>query len=233
MRDVVTGFYLKVLRGLIEVGELSISDSVLVVCGGTLDSDVLAKAELKNATVTNMDMSGDLRQDAENLTYADNSFDVVVVHAGLHHCYSPHRGLLEMYRVARKLVVVFEARDSFLIRAAVQIGLTMDYEVNSIGSNGGGGVANTGIPNFIYRWTEREVLKTISSYDPASVHEISFFHDIRLPIQRFERSNKWLAKAVMIAIEPLSVLFMKLFPKQGNEFAFVIRKSCRRQQWIK
>jgi ubiquinone/menaquinone biosynthesis C-methylase UbiE len=44
-------------------------------------------------------------QDAENLSYDDRAFDLVVVHAGLHPCYSPHRALLEMYRVARRCVV--------------------------------------------------------------------------------------------------------------------------------
>ena len=34
--------------------------------------------------------------------FEDGAFDFVVVHQGLHHCHSPHRGLLEMYRVARR-----------------------------------------------------------------------------------------------------------------------------------
>lgn len=232
MRDVVTGFYLKVLRGLIEAGKISTSDSILVVCGGPLDEEVLAKAGLKNATITNLDLPDDRRQDAENLTYASGSFDIAIVHAGLHHCHSPHRGLLEMYRVARKLVIAFEARDSLLMRVAVRLGFTMDYEVNSVDANGNGGVANTGVPNFIYRWTEREVLKTISSYHPAAIHDVDFYYDLRLPIQRFERANNRLAKTILTALEPASFLFLKIFPKQGNEFAFVIHKSQRLHQWM-
>jgi ubiquinone/menaquinone biosynthesis C-methylase UbiE len=61
--------------------------------------------------------------DAERLTYGDGSFDVVIAHAGLHHCHSPHRALLEMYRVARKAAIAFESRDSRLIRTAVRLGL--------------------------------------------------------------------------------------------------------------
>jgi ubiquinone/menaquinone biosynthesis C-methylase UbiE len=41
-------------------------------------------------------------QDAEQLSFEDEAFDYVFVHAGLHHCASPHRALLEMYRVARR-----------------------------------------------------------------------------------------------------------------------------------
>jgi len=98
MRDVVTGFYLNVLRRLLDAGTISTTDSVLVVCGGPLDEAVTAKVGFQNVIVTNLDneMSNTF-QDAENLTYENGSFDVVIVHAGLHHCHSPHRGLLEMY----------------------------------------------------------------------------------------------------------------------------------------
>ena len=121
---------------------------------------------LENVLVTNLDGS-EAQQDAERLTFADKSFDVVIVHAGLHHCYSPHRALLEMYRVARKVVVAFESRDSLTMRTAVRLGLTLDYETDSLTADGKGGVAETGIPNFVYRWTERDVIKTIASFDPA------------------------------------------------------------------
>jgi SAM-dependent methyltransferase len=126
----------------------------------------------------------------ENLTYDDGSFDIVIVHAGLHHCQSPHRALLEMYRVARKCAVAFESRDSLLMRAAVSLGLTESYEVSAISLDGkNGGVADTGTPNFIYRWTERDVRNTIASYDPARIPQIKFFYDLRIPIQRFTRTG--------------------------------------------
>ena len=105
-----------------------------------------------------------------------SSFDAVIVDAGLHHCHSPHRALLEMYRVARKCAVAFEARDSLLMRAAIRAGLTEEFERSAISADRmRGGVADTGIPNFVYRWTEREVKKTIASYEPARIPQISFF----------------------------------------------------------
>jgi SAM-dependent methyltransferase len=226
MRDVVTGFYVDVLERLIAAGTISISDSVLVVCGGPLDERVMKKVGFSDFTVTNLDNGmANHRQDAENLSYDDGSFDVVIVHAGLHHCYSPHRALLEMYRVCRKCAVAFEARDNILMRVAVRLGLTMDYEVSSI-VDGRGGVADTGVPNFIYRWTEREVLKTIVSFDPSRVPNIRFFHDLRFPIARLSGS-RWLR-----LIEPLSKLVAKVAPKQCNEFAFAISKGGDQQPWI-
>src|SRR5882762_6017574 len=128
MRNVVTGFYVDVLRKLIDDGVVTRSDSVLVVCGGPLDDLVFSGHGFTELTITNLDASmTNNRQDAENLTFEDGSFDFVVVHAGLHHCYSPHRALLEMYRVARKCIIAFESRDSLLMTAAVRLGLTMNY----------------------------------------------------------------------------------------------------------
>ena len=232
MRDVVTGFYCEVLRKLISAGQISTSDSVLVVCGGELDEKVMREVGFRDFKITNLDEAGEHRQDAEKLTFEDDTFDVVVVHAGLHHCYSPHRALLEMYRVSRKCVLAFESRDSLLMRAAVRLGLTMDYEVNSV-SNGKGGVANTGTPNFIYRWTEREVVKTIASFDPARPPAAQFFYDFRLPIQRFSRSGATILRAAALAIEPLSRVIAVLAPKQCNEFAFAVTKQGEPHPWIK
>jgi SAM-dependent methyltransferase len=234
MRDVVTGFYLDVLRRLIANGTISISDSVLVVCGGPLDIAVMRQIGFADFTITNL--NGEIanhRQDAENLTYENNSFDVVIVHAGLHHCYSPHRAFLEMYRVARKCAVAFESRDSLMMRIAVWLRLTIDYEVTSVIEHGRGGVADSGIPNFIYRWTERDVRKTIVSFDPARIPNIKFFYDLRIPIERFtDGGNRWL-RTVGLMVEPLSRLIAAIAPKQCNEFAFAIAKNGDVHPWIK
>jgi SAM-dependent methyltransferase len=233
MRDVVTGFYVDVLNRLIADGLISRMDRVLVVCGGPLDEKVMRQVGFADFAVTNLDTQMTNRwQDAENLTYEDGSFDVVVVHAGLHHCYSPHRALLEMYRVAGKCVVAFESRDSFLMRIAVRLGLTLDYEVGSV-ADGKGGVAETGIPNFIYRWTEREVIKTIASFDPVRSPSARFFYDLRLPIQRLSASGKTALRAAAILIEPLSRVFARIAPTQCNEFAFAVTKRRELHPWVK
>ena len=231
MRDVVTGFYCEVLRKLIAAGKLSMSDAVLIVCGGPLDEAVVREIGFTNFKLTNINGAGE-RQDAEHLAYADGSFDIVIVHAGLHHCYSPHRALLEMYRVARKAAIAFEARDSLLMRTAVKLGLTMDYEVDSVTADGGGGVAETGIPNFVYRWTEREVWKTVATFDPSRKPNIEFFYDMRIPIHRFTRSGSNALRAAGSLVEPLSRLFAAVLPSQCNEFAFAILKTGELQPWI-
>jgi SAM-dependent methyltransferase len=235
MRDVVTGFYADVLKRLIAAGTVSISDNVLVVCGGPLDERVMRQVGFADFTITNLDENiAKHRENAENLTYDDDSFDVVIVHAGLHHCQSPHRALLEMYRVARKCAVAFESRDSLLMRAAVGLGLTESYEVSAISPDGNsGGVADTGIPNFIYRWTERDVRKTIASYDPARIPQIKFFYDLRIPIQRFTRAGNRVIRMVGLLVEPLSQLLAAAAPRQCNEFAFAISKDGSLHSWIR
>jgi SAM-dependent methyltransferase len=234
MRDVVTGFYADVLGRLIADGTISVSNSVLVICGGALDETVMNQVGFTNSTITNLDSGmADHRQDAENLTYDDGSFDIVIVHAGLHHCHSPHRALLEMYRVARKCAIAFESRDSLMMRIAIRCGFTMDYEVDAISADGKrGGVADSGIPNFIYRWTERDVRDTIASYDPAHVPQIEFFYDLRIPIQRFTRSGNRAMGMVGRIVEPLSKVLAAVAPKQCNEFAFAVSKAGVLQPWI-
>ncbi|MCP3409928.1 methyltransferase domain-containing protein [Bradyrhizobium sp. CCGB01] len=225
MRDVVTGFYINVLERLIASGDISVSDSILVVCGGPLDAKVLSAVGFTDVTVTNLDDGmANHRQDVENLTYENGQFDVVVVHAGLHHCYSPHRALLEMYRVARKCALAFEARDSLLMRIAVRLGFTQDYEFDSI-ENGRGGVADTGTPNYIYRWTEREIIKTIASFSTPTHPDTRFFYEMRIPIQRLAKSSGWALRAIAHTIEPFSRLLSLLAPKQCNEFAFAVFKG--------
>lgn len=231
MRDVVTGFYSGVLQQLIDAGKISRDDRVLVVCGGPLDRAVVAAAGFRDFVITGLEGEGE-QQDAERLTYGDGAFDVVIAHAGLHHCHSPHRALLEMYRVARKAAIAFESRDSLLIRTAVRLGLTMDYELDSVTPDGRGGVAESGIPNFVYRWTERDVLKTIACFDPRHVPQVDFFYDLRIPIQRLTRSGQWAARALGMMVEPFSRAFAAMFPRQCNEFGFAIIKGGNLQPWI-
>jgi SAM-dependent methyltransferase len=234
MRDVVTGFYIDVLKRLIAAGTVTTSDSVLVTCGGPLDERVMNQVGFTNFTITNLDDGmANHRQDAENLSCDDQTFDLVVVHAGLHHCQSPHRALLEMYRVARKCVVAFEARDSVMMRAAIRLGLTTDYELEAVSQDfKSGGVSNGPIPNFIYRWTERDVRDTIASYDPAHVHKIEFFYDLRIPIQRFTSTGNTVLRLLGLMVEPLSRIFARLAPQQCNEFAFAICRTNVLQPWM-
>jgi ubiquinone/menaquinone biosynthesis C-methylase UbiE len=232
--DPRSGFYRRVLQRLLDEGVVKRGMSVLVTCGGSADRDALAAAGFTSVTITNVDDAGDdgslapftwERQDAEALTYEDGSFDVALVSAGLHHCRSPHRALLELYRVARVAVIALESRDSALMRLGVRLGAVDEYELGAVAAHGlaAGGVANTSTPNFVYRWTEREVAKTVASFAPHARHRLRFFREFELP-DVLADTAAGPRGFVLRTLRPAVGLVTKILPGQANLFAFAIEK---------
>jgi SAM-dependent methyltransferase len=231
-----TAFVESVLAELLEEGVLATSDSVIAVCAGSRERDLFAERGFANVLITNLDERitdeaafAPFRwslQDAQNLSIPDASFDFAFVADGLHHCSSPHKALLEMYRVSRKGLVVIESRDNLLMRVATSVGLSPEYELEAVVGNDfkWGGVDNTGIPNHIYRWTESEFKKTISSFAPAGKHVFRFFYGLNLPFEQAEM-KKTNAKLYAIRLaEPLVKGFTGIFKKQRNTLAMVALK---------
>lgn len=230
-----SGFYERVLQSLLDAGAIDRTMSLLVVCGGDTDRAVLNSLGFQNVTVSNVDDSGSGGQyapytwafaDAESLPFEDQTFDVAIVSAGLHHCHSPHRGLLELYRVSRIVAIGLEARDSVTMRLASRAGLTDDYEISAVAHQGlrSGGVANTSTPNYVYRWTEREVQKAIASYAPAYCHDVTFLHELELPVSRAELQASRIKRLLLRAARPAAAALVRVAPRQANHMAFVIRK---------
>lgn len=228
-------FYGHTLERLMERDLLRREMRVLVTCGGMTDRDVFHRLGFTNVTISNVDtrMKGDefapfawAFQDAENLGYADETFDFVVAHSGLHHCASPHRALLEMYRVARQAALIYEPRDTFLVRLGTRLDFGQEYEVAAVVGNGlqFGGIRNTPIPNYVYRWTEREIEKTISTYAPLGRPKLHYFYALRVPEQRLAwMKNRRAAGAIRLLL-PLLKVFTTVFPRQTNCFAFCVEK---------
>ena len=241
------GFYQRIIRTLLDRGIIQPDMSVLVVCGGATDQRVFEELGFKDVSISNLDsrMTGTefapykwSYQDAEALTCPDDSFDVVVACAGLHHCHSPHRALLEIYRVARRCAVALEARDGFLSRIAVRLGVVDEYELTAVIGNdyAFGGVKNTSVPNYIYRWTEREVIKTIASYAPHARPRALWFHEFAPPIENLKVRKTVKGLIIMYAAYPALWLLTKLFKRQCNLFAFAMLKPDAAQDvfpWIK
>jgi len=209
--------------------------SILVVGGGVTDKNVLLQVGYKNVVISNLDtrLRGDefapyqwSFQKAEQLNYQDGEFDFVIVHAALHHCESPHRALLEMYRVSKIGIVAFESRDSLLMKLLESLGLTQSYEHVAVYYNDGkfGGVNNTEIPNYIYRWTEREIEKTINSYAPYAQHRFYYEYGQDVPFQVTVEKEASLKSLFIYTVKPVYKIFSLLFPKQQNLFAFYVNK---------
>jgi SAM-dependent methyltransferase len=225
------GFYARTLSRLLDEGVADTSMSVLVVAGGDLDRVVLRSADFENLTVTNITNG----VDAEDLPYEDESFDLAIVSAGLHHCRSPHRALLELYRVARRAALALEARDSALLRLAARVGALDEYELTAVAANdfAAGGVQDTAVPNYVYRWTEREVEKTIASYAPHARHRILFFHELEVPFSVVDMTGGPVKRtAARIALPGLRLL-TRIAPSQANLFGFAIVKPGELQPWLR
>jgi len=233
-QDPRSGFYRGVLEQLLQQGLLRRDMSVLVVAGGSADRDAFRSLGFERVTISNLDereAGAGLEpfawryEDAESLSLDDESVDVAAVSAGLHHCRSPHRALLELYRVSRVAVLALESRDSALMRLGVRVGAVDDYELAAVAAHNleAGGVANTSIPNFVYRWTEREVEKTLASYAPHLRHRIRYFREFELPDVLVD-SARGPRGAALRLLRPAVELVTRVLPSQANLFAFAIEK---------
>jgi SAM-dependent methyltransferase len=228
------GFYTRTLGTLLDEGLLRRDMRVLVVCGGLADRDAFNALGFEDVTISNLAGEGapDVSpyrwaiEDAENLSCDDESYDLVAVSAGLHHCRSPHRALLEMVRVARSAAFVLESRDSLLMRFAVRLGAVDEYELTAVAAHDfrSGGVNDTSTPNYVYRWTEREVLKTIRSYAPHVRPRVRFFHELELPLSVLAARHGRLGEVAGHVGEPALRLLSRVLPGQANLFAFVVAK---------
>lgn len=235
-------FVLSTLKRLQAEGWLASGDSVLAVCAGDAERRVFQAAGLRSATISNLDdrmVAPDYTpyawsyQDAQKLSFDEGSFDHVFVSDGLHHCDSPHRGLLEMFRVARRSVIVFESRDSLLMRLANRSGLVPAYEVEAVIGSGltHGGVNNSEVPNFVYRWTEREFEKTVASFHPMGPCRFRYFYAMNLPTARVDMGGSQLQKLAVRLAAPVAKVLEWIAPSQGNSFCMVARKPEPGQLW--
>ncbi len=228
-------FYEEVISHFLQTGLLNTRMKILVVCGGKVDRAVMQKSGFQDVVVSNIDDRTKAKdfapfqwrhENAEQLTFEDESFDFCIVHSGLHHCHSPHRALLEMYRVARKGLLLFEPYDNLVTRLGVRLNLGQEYEHASLFSNKchHGGVGNTDIPNFVYRWTQQEIVKTINCYAPYARHEIHFIHKMRIPWTQLRRRRNKMPYYAVRLVQPALKLLEARVPKQSNNFAALVLK---------
>ena len=220
-------FYLETLEKLLKQGILQKNMNILVVCGGPHDKETLLKAGFERVTISNINDKQDPKeyepyqwcsQDCENLPYQDVTFDFGIVHSGLHHCASPHRGLLELFRVCQQGVLVFEPKDNPLVRLGVKLNLGQEYETFDVEKSNyiGGGVRNTPIPNYVYRWSERDVMQTINCYAPYGNHRYIFMHALRILWWRLEKLSNMSLEFIVRLFEPLLQILSQIFPGFNN-----------------
>lgn len=217
-------FYVDVVRAALRDGALKQDNRVLVVCGSVRDEASLREAGLRNFEMSNI--GGDVEVDVENLSYPDASFDAVIVHSGLHHCASPHRGLLEMYRVAKKCVILFEPADNLITRLGQKLGIGQTYEFAAVQGNRleCGGWRNTSVPNWVYRFTASEIRQAINCAAPFGPHRFHFHYRTRVPWQQLRARRNKLPLVLASVAAPFLRLLDAVGPVASNNLAAVIVK---------
>jgi SAM-dependent methyltransferase len=236
------------------------SEKLLVIGGTWQDVELLRGAGFKDITLSNFksgfeenansDPSNKVKMleiDAEQIGLLDGSFDFIFAHEVLHHCRSPHRALCEMLRVARKHVVLLEPNDSFVMRALTRTGLSFPYEIFSVVGHGyeAGGVRDSCIPNFIYRWTASEARKTVSSYLAEYLFEVHPYPywDFNVDAEELSKRKETKIQAITAVIKPGTLLGVlralqtvlnriPILRRQGNKFFCCIEKTKELRPWL-
>ena len=86
------------------------------------------------------------------------------------------------------------------------------------------GVDGTAIPNFIFRWTEREVEKTLKSFAPDFDHDVHYRYHSNYPDGHGFGSA---GRTVIGILKPAYLAFTALFPKQQNLMVFSFGRRRR------
>ena len=236
MSRAIDTFYEEVIGRFVREGIFApATDRILVVAGGERDRRALQSLGFRNVTISNLDtrMAGTeyapydwSYQDAEDLRFPDGSFDFCVVHNGLHHCASPHHAVVEMLRVARTGVVLFEPYDNVLTRIGVWLGFGQDFEHAAVFCNACeyGGLRNSAVANYVYRFTRRELYKTVKCGVPYGPPQVRFVHELRIPWTQLRGRKNRLFLIAVLALEPLLRGLTKLVPSWANCFAALVLK---------
>ena len=110
------------------------------------------------------------------------------------------------------------------MRLSVKLNFSEDFEKSALNeSNYVGGVDGTNVPNYVYRWTEREIKKLFYSYQADK--KINIIFNYQNNIYNEHLSNNFMKKIIIT----FSYIFLKiiffLFPKQQNLMSIYIDKK--------
>ena len=164
------------------------------------------------------------KSDLRNLAFKDKSFDYAITNATIHHIDLPHKAITELYRVAIKGVLIIESNDSLIMRLATKIKLAEEFEVSSINEDKNtGGLLDTAVPNYVYRWTEREIFKLLKSFDPKNINFVNF--DYASDLTNFKNRDNYIENILLKILIITGKIFFFFFKKQQNCMSIFICKT--------
>lgn len=250
----------KILRECVYSMRIDFLSDVLVVGGSAEDGRLLHRVGFTRVTLSNLldprpSEQADLddaemravRVDAEAMELADNSYDLVLAHEVLHHCRSPHKALLEMLRVSRRYVILLEPNNSIAMRLLLRLRFSFPYELPAVIASGfqTGGVHDSSIPNYIYRWNALELYQTAASYLAESELNVftQSYWDFNVDETELRRRSETRIGNVTKVLSPRLFLaglrgcqaVMNRIPwlaGQGNKFFGCLQKRSQLKPWL-
>ena len=250
----------KVIGRWVAYSRIDVEGTVLIVGGGSEDARILRSFGFHRITLSNLrDFTTDelaqlereglstVTADVEEMDIPDSSYDLVFTHAVVHHCRSPHKALLEMLRVSRKYVVIMEPNESLLMRAIVKLRFSFPYELTAVISNEfeSGGVRNSCVPNYIYRWNARDMYQAAASYLPECGFDLYVrqYWDFNIDGEELARRSETrigsLTKIIgpdffLAALRGFQAVVNRLpwLGSQGNKFFGCIAKRDELKPWL-
>jgi SAM-dependent methyltransferase len=250
----------KVLHNCVHSMGLDLLSDVLVVGGSAEDGRTLHRIGFTRVTLSNLldprpseqadlDDAGmcAVRMDAEAMELADNSYDLVLAHEVLHHCRSPHKALLEMLRVSRRHVILLEPNNSLAMQLLLRLRFSFPYELPAVVASSfqTGGVRDSSIPNYIYRWNAMDLYQMTASYLAESEFNLytQGYWDFNVDAVELRRRSETRIGSVAKILSPPVFLaglhcfqavmnHIPLLGSQGNKFFGRIRKRSELKPWL-
>ncbi|HET6178194.1 MAG TPA: methyltransferase domain-containing protein [Candidatus Sulfotelmatobacter sp.] len=252
--------FTRVLGEYVRKCNIDVAGSTLIVGGSLEDIKVLRSLGFQRMTLSNFQPVSQsmippeygpgidaVCADVEDMDLPDNSYDFVIAHEVLHHCRSPHIALLEMLRVCRRHVVILEPNDSLFMSTLVKLKLSLPYELTAVVHHNfeSGGVRDSCVPNFLYRWSRNDVFKTVSSFIPElqfKVHAEPYwdFNIDGAALARRKQTRLGILTKILgpegflrtiRAIQPI-LNSLPLIHGQGNKFFCCIEKKQELKPWL-
>ena len=169
-----------------------------------------------------------LKIDCRKINFCSNFFDFTFTHATIHHIDLPHLAITELFRVAKVGTLIIEGNDSFIMKLACKFNFSENFELSAIHDEKGG-LLNSNVPNYIYRWTETEIKKLLNSYKPQIISKIDFQYSFDFFNSALEKNKlrKFIKYMLVIFLYPT----LWLFKKQGNIISIFINKKESKERF--
>ncbi len=196
--------------------------NVLTICGGTGGEGMfLSRVGFESVTVSDISENAlaicnelaphlhTIPLNAEALNLEDQSFDLVVVQAGLHHLPRPSLGLTEMLRVARKAIIVLEPHTGIV---STLLGTVWEEQGDA--------------RNYVFRWNQNMLEQITRSYLLSDTIFIKAYKEWEHAVVIRKIAKRFPARLQLGAMKAIYGVLNTLFPMFGNKFIGVVIKDA-------